>query len=169
MHGFDDVKKAFLFSFDMESREGRWTFYPHTADAKFKAYGRTCEEMFANAGVACFEVVTETEKVGVNQEFRIEARSHDLEALLFDFLDELLFLLDTEGFIVAGFRDMVIEKVDEGYSLQTTVVGDHYKGYDVSCNVKAVTYNDMYVRGPEVTNIETGNTGAWECQVVVDL
>jgi len=148
----------------MEDCPGRWTFHPHTADAKFEAYGETREELFRNAGVACFEIITDTSVIKPAKEFPIKVTAKKLESLLFDYLDELLFLLDTEGLIVNDITGLKIEEVDgEGFALVGVVQGDYHKGYDVSCNVKAVTYNDMHIKTPA----ETGK--GWECMVVVDL
>lgn len=147
----------------MEDNPGRWKFHPHTADAKFEAYGETREEMFRNAGVACFEIITDTSIIKPVKVFPIKIKAKKLESLLFDYLDELLFLLDTEGLIVADIEGIKITDIEEGFALEAVVKGDYHKGYDVSCNVKAVTYNDMHIKNPE----ETGKD--WGCMVVVDL
>lgn len=147
----------------MEDSPGRWKFHPHTADAKFEAYGKTREELFRNAGIACFEIITDTSKIKPAKKFPIAITANELQKLLFDYLDELLFLLDTEGLVVSDITEIKISEGKEGFALVGVVRGDYHKHYDVSCNVKAVTYNDMYLKTPE----QTGN--GWECMVVVDL
>ncbi|MBR9702526.1 archease [Candidatus Woesearchaeota archaeon] len=144
----------------MDDAPGRWKFFPHTADAKFTAYGQTMEECFTNAGIACFEIITETKKVKSVKRHTISVKAKRPTALLFDFLDELLFLLDTEGLLVCDIQDMAICEEEDTWLLTAKVFGDYHKGYDVSCNVKAVTYNDM-----ELKETDKG----WECTVVVDL
>lgn len=144
----------------MNDKPGCWKFHPHTADAKFEAYGGTREELFVNAGVACFEIITETDKIKPTQGFPIRVRADKLEKLLFDYLDELLFLLDTEGLVVGAVKELTITEKKDFFELTAVVKGDYHKNYDVSCNVKAVTYNDMHIK-------ETPD--GWECMVVVDL
>lgn len=144
----------------MDDQEGRFTFLPHTADAKFIAYGKTREELFANAGIACFEIITETDKVKQEKSFPIKVTAKKIESLLFDYLDELLFLLDTEGLLVCAVDELIIAETDGEFSLSATVKGDYHKNYDVSCNVKAVTYSDMEIKE---------ENGAWQATVVVDL
>lgn len=144
----------------MEDRPERWKFFAHTADAKFTAYGKTMEECFSNAGIACFEIITDTTKVQPKKKHMISVKAKRPMALLFDFLDELLFLLDTEGLLVCDVQDMAISEENNEWLLTATALGDYHKGYDVSCNVKAVTYNDMDIK-------ETDK--GWECTVVVDL
>ncbi len=146
----------------MESRPGRYEYLEHTADAKFRAEGGTLDELFANTAEATFAIITDTAAVERKLRFPLEIKATTKEACLFDFLDQLLFLLDTEGFLLAGFEHLrVTRNCDGSYWATGTALGDRHKGYDVSCNVKAVTYSEMYVR------IREG--GGWECQVVVDL
>ncbi len=146
----------------MKSKPGRYEYLEHTADAKFVAHGKTLDELFANAAEATFGIITDVSKVKRAMRFPLEVKAKTKEACLFDFLDQLLFLLDTEGFLLSGFKDLrVTRNCDNTFWATGEALGDYHKGYDVSCNVKAVTYNDMYVR------IKDG--GGWECQVVVDL
>ncbi|HIH23721.1 TPA: archease [Candidatus Woesearchaeota archaeon] len=145
----------------MKSRPGRYEYLPHTADAKFVAHGKDLETMFANAAEAMVAIITDPAKVKPKREFPIEKHGRDLERLLSDFLGELLFLLDTEHFLPGKVRTISVKEEGDGtFSLTATVAGDAVQGYDVSCNVKAVTYNDMYVKKTKA---------GWECCVVVDL
>jgi len=145
----------------MESRPGKYEYLPHTADAKFRAYGKTLEECFSNAAIAMFEILTDTQKIRPTLEFPLEVKAKRAESLLFDFLDELLFLLDTEGFILNSCMRMKIRKVGDEHILTCVAVGDRHAEYEVSGGVKAVTYNDML--------LEKLPDGRWMCQVVVDL
>ncbi len=146
----------------MESAPGRYEFLEHTADAKFRAFGEDLSELFRNAAEATFAVITDVKKVKRRLRFPLRVAAASKEAALFDFLDQLLFLLDTEGLLVRDVEGIrVTRNCDSTYLVTGTVVGDRHKGYDVAGNVKAVTYNDMYVR--------LRSEGGWECQVVVDL
>lgn len=48
-----------------------------------------------------FGYMTDLERVQMTQLHHVEAEGHDLESLLFHFLDELLFMFSAEPFIVA--------------------------------------------------------------------
>ncbi len=146
----------------MESKPGKYEYLDHTADAKFKAWGKDFSELFENAALATFGIITDVEKVKPKLEFKFRVTAKKKEACLFDFLDHLLFLLDTEGFLLHSFKDLkVTRNCDSTFWATGTAKGDYHKGYDVSCNVKAVTYNDMYIKAK--------NDSGWEAQVVVDL
>ncbi len=160
------IKNPAVSSSSMEASPGRYEYLPHTADAKFKAWGNDLSELFANAATATFAILTDVTKVQPKLRFPLKLQSKNKEAALFDFLDELLFLLDTEGFLLRELDNLRVEetRAPDGKKTVTvagTAVGDHYKEYEVNGNVKAVTYNDMYLKQlPD---------GRWECQVVVDL
>lgn len=144
----------------MQSKPGAYEFFDHTADAKFKAQGKTLEELFTNCARACSAIITDVDIIKPKKEHKIHITAKRLEAALFDFLDEILFLLDTEGFILYDCKNIHITQSENTVSVSCTAVGDYHKHYDVSCNVKAVTYNEMYIK-------ETKK--GYEAQVVVDL
>lgn len=59
------------------------------------------EEAFEQCAIAMFNYITELERVEVKQAYLVEAEGHDMQSLLFHFLDELLFMFCAEPFIVA--------------------------------------------------------------------
>ena len=131
----------------------KYKFLEHTADAKFQAFGKTLEEKFANAALAMFSIMVDTKKVKPLIEKKINIKGEDKKSLLYNFLEELLFLLDTKSFLLNKVKKIKIEN----NSLKAIVVGDFVKEeYQLLGEVKAVTYNDM-----EITNTFV--------QVVVDL
>ncbi|MBI3032748.1 archease [Candidatus Woesearchaeota archaeon] len=120
-------------------------FLEHTADAKFQAYGQTLEQAFISAGVGMFNLLTNVKKIKPKISHNIKVEASSKEALLYDFIDELLFLVDTEGFIPCEIDDFIILKKENEFIIQTTVYGDSYKNYEVHGDIKAATYNDMII------------------------
>jgi SHS2 domain-containing protein len=120
----------------------KFEFLEHTADAKFRAYGKTLEEAFSNAAEAMFSVMIDCSKVEPNLQKKITASGSDEEALLYNFLEELLFLLDSERFLFHKVNKMKIV----GKDLTATIVGDTASDkYETHGDVKAVTYNEMEI------------------------
>ncbi len=140
----------------------KFKYLEHTADAKFEAYGANMEEAFMNAALATFNIITKTENVKPAIEKEISVNAKRDTSLLYDFIEELLFLLDTEGFILSEVKDLKIIKVEDSFDLKATITGDDYKNYpgEVHGNIKSITYNDMSI-------IERGD--GWTLTVVVDL
>ena len=51
--------------------------------------------------MAMFGYMTELEKVEIKEVHLVEAEGHDMQSLLFHFLDELLYLFSAEPFLIA--------------------------------------------------------------------
>jgi SHS2 domain-containing protein len=123
----------------------KYEYINHTADLKVRAYGKTLEEAFANAAIGGFDFLTDTSKVKKKAKKKISIKSKRIEALLYDFLEELLFLLDTESFIISDFKDMNIKQAKDNFELTCVVLGDNYKKYEIKGDIKAVTYSEMRI------------------------
>jgi len=134
----------------------QFEFLPHTADAKFRAYGKTLEEKFANAALAMFSIIVNTKEIEPKMKKQIKIEAADEKSLLYNWLEELLFLVDTEEFMLNNIEKIKIEK-REKFILEATVVGDKYKEkYEILGGIKAATYNEMEITDKYV-------------QVVVDI
>ena len=75
-----------------------------TADCAFLAYGKTLSEVFENSALALFETMVETKKVNPAKSYRLQAKSSNLEDLLYDFLSELVFLKDQKSMLFSKFK-----------------------------------------------------------------
>jgi len=124
----------------------KYKYLDHTADAMFECYGKTLEELFANAGLATFNLLTDIIKVKQIKSFKIDLSSNKLEKLLFDFLDELLFYLDTEHMLFSDFKNIIIKENNGEYTLSCTAIGDVASNYETHGDVKAPTYNEMVIK-----------------------
>ncbi len=124
----------------------KFKYLDHTADAMFEAYGKNMEEAFANVALAMFNILTDITKVKAVKKFEIKVKADKLEKLLFDFLGELLFYLDTEHMLFSQFDNMKITKVDNKYELSCSASGDFAKNYDTHGDIKAPTYNEMSIK-----------------------
>lgn len=139
----------------------KFKFLEHTADIKFQAFGRSMEEVFRNSALAISESVYggNVEKTLTNE---IKIQGSDKENLLYNFLDEIIFLIDAEKFLVSEIRDLKIKKSEnERFELTATLVGDSSEKYEIKEHIKSVTYNEMFVR--------ENNEGGWVAQVVLDV
>jgi SHS2 domain-containing protein len=138
----------------------KYRFLCHTADAKFQALGQTLEEAFANAALATSSLMWDWRKVEKKVEYPVRAEGRDLEQLLVKFLEEILYLLDTKGFLLNSAEDMRIHKIDDGYVLNARFLGDNYSDrYTLLGDVKAITYNEMSIT----------KNDHYTVQVVVDI
>jgi SHS2 domain-containing protein len=140
----------------------RYEILPHPADAEFRAYGRSLEEAFGNAALALASLMWDWAKVKPRIVRAVRTEGRDREQLLVNFLGEVLFLLDTESFLLGAVEGLRIRPADGCFRLEARFLGDRLSAdtdYEVYGGVKAVTYNEM--------RIEEGHTVA--VQVVVDV
>ena len=139
-----------------------YKFLEHTADVKFRAEGSSIEEMFVAAADAMNETVRGDIKILESKERSFEVEGKDLVSLLYNFLEEFLFLLDAEDFLVSKFGDIKIEEPSgEGlFKLSVAISGDSADNYKFTNDVKAITYSEMFVREENDEFI---------CQVVLDV
>src|SRR3989338_6619610 len=73
----------------------------HPADVQLHSWGKTLERAFELVAEAMFGYMGELDSVDLDdaQEATVEAEGHDLDSLLFNLLDELLFQFNTEGLV----------------------------------------------------------------------
>ncbi|MCR4327801.1 MAG: archease [Nanoarchaeota archaeon] len=135
----------------------RFKFFPHTADIKFRSYGETLEEAFENSAYALFSSICE-DKVKEKKNVKISVSGNDLSSLLYNFLEELLFLVDSKDFLLSKIKGLKINK--KSFKLNCEATGDSGKNYEVYSHIKAVTYNEMFIRKVK---------DKWIIQIVLDV
>jgi len=121
----------------------KYKFLSHTADVKFQAFGKNLEEQFSNSALALRETIAEGVEVKSKIKKGIKVGGSDMKGLLYSFLEEFLYLLDAEGFLLAEVLEIEID--EKKFELIAEVVGDNAENYKFVNDVKAVTYNDMEI------------------------
>jgi len=125
-------------------------FLEHTADVKIQVEERTLSKAFSTSALAMKEVMAEQINVAPRIKKEISIESENKESLLYDFLEQFLYLLDAEGFILSKAPIVKIEETKEGdkagFSLKANIIGDSAKNYIFTNDVKAITYNDMSIK-----------------------
>jgi len=124
----------------------KYEFLEHTADTKLVAYGKDIEEAFANAALGITSIITDVNKIKPVIEKKVKKESASKESLLYDFLEELLFLLDAETFLLNRVEKIKIKKEKDRYKLEATLWGDKAKNYETHGTVKAITYHQMLIK-----------------------
>lgn len=152
----------------MENNELKYEYFDVTADIGFYAYGKSLEEAYENAGLAMFDVITDIGKVKKDEVEEFEIVSEDLVSLLYDYLEELLFLQDTELLFFSDFK-VNIEKIEdkessnlENYKLTCCAYGEeiNWDVHDHKSEVKAITFHKMCVKEEE---------GLFKLRAILDL
>lgn len=128
-----------------------------SGDIGIKAYGKTCEEAFINAGIGMFSLITDIDRIADSKSIEFEIENDLPEGLLVNYLNEMIFHFDTYGFI--GRRILM-----DAFSFQPSahiaarVYGEEFDAgrHERRLLVKAATYHNVKVE-------KTGD----ECRVEV--
>ncbi|RLG78118.1 MAG: archease [Thermoprotei archaeon] len=144
------------------NNERGFRYREHTADVIIEAWGPTLEAAFEEAAKAMFTLITDIEKVEPREEFSIEVKGFDLENLLYQWLEELLYYHDSQNLVFSKFQVMEISRVGEDYLLKAKVYGEKFdrKKHIPGTVVKAVTYAEMRVEN---------RNGKWFVSAVLDI
>lgn len=126
---------------------GKFEFLEHTADVYIRAYGRTMQEAYANAGLALFDVMTDTQKVVQTQEESIEVEAEDQYALLYNWLEALLVNFETKDMLYSKFKIEKLQENAEGFKIKAKIWGEKFDPakHPQKVAVKAATYHLMMV------------------------
>ena len=136
---------------------GSFEFIDHTADVGIRVEAPTLEDLFETAGLAFTEVVTSAESLDCSVEQRFKLEEDNIETLLVSWLQELLYLLDTEELVFSRFQVRLHD-----CSLEATAWGEVFDPdrHMIKTEIKAVTYHQL-----EVAESDQG----WQAQVIFDI
>jgi len=132
-------------------------FFEHTADIGVHAYGRTLEELFANAARALYEIQGRY-VVAQRAVYKVELEAADTAELLAHWLAELLFLFNARQLYFDRFR----LRITDGTKLVAQMDGGpvDFSQSEASEEIKAVTYHQL-----EVKQVPDG----WTARVIFDV
>jgi SHS2 domain-containing protein len=131
---------------------------PHTADLAWRLWGHDLPELFENAGRALSATLTDRRYLRRRAAREVSLTAIDLEALLVDWLNHLLYLFDVDGFLG---RDFQVESLTPGH-LKARVTGESFDParHPERTGVKAATFHQL-----SIVPVKDG----WEATVVLDL
>jgi SHS2 domain-containing protein len=129
-------------------------FVDHTGELELLVSDATLEGLYAEAVRGLAREVAEEEPAGGEEERALELHSSGPDTLLADLLNEVVFLMETEGFLPSR---LVVHEVAGG-RLRGTLAGR--AGLDVRPLVKAATYHDLRV---------WREGGLWRARVILDV
>lgn len=130
----------------------------HTADVGVEATGDSLDAVFAAVADGLTEAHCESVPDDVGEHFPVSVAAESREALLFDYLDELIYQRDVRNVLPVD-NEVVIEETDDGYTLAGRARGVPIEEIDAR-EVKAVTYSEMRVEETE---------DGWYGYVVLDV
>ena len=119
--------------------------FEHTADAGIEAEAETLPEAFHEISLAFTEIITGGKLPDNKESFGFHFESKDLDSLLVNYVSHLIFLFDTENFLVSSIE--VDIKIGDCNIIKGKLYGDLYDenkhGYGVE--IKAVSYHMLEI------------------------
>jgi len=106
-----------------------------TSDVMFEAYGKDLKELFENAAEAMFSMICELKAIVPTQTTKIEAKAENTEALMIEWLQQLIAAVDTEEKFYSKFN---ILEIDDTHCI-AEVSGEEISNEKGGIVVKAVT------------------------------
>lgn len=130
----------------------------HPADIGFRAYGTTLEELFATCAHALVAIVLDPSDIRPTKSFLIPAIGGDLESLLVNWLNEVLFEVDGRRVALGEFT---IDRVSPT-NVDCVARGEprDRRRHPSRVIVKAVTYHQLKVER---------TADGWVAEVYVDV
>ena len=128
-----------------------------SGDAGLKVRGSSLAELFANAALGMTELITDTQDISATEEREISLKSDSPDDLLILWLNELIFLFDTHGFIGKSF---ILNLV--GNTLKVKISGGIFNPElnERRLLLKAATYHKLSLKKMR---------SLWEAVVVFDI
>ena len=123
-----------------------YKFIDHATDAIIEVNAKNIKEAFSVAGEAVINLTLDPEKVEEVDKKEFSAQGKDLHYLLFSWLEEIPFLLITEGFAIKRIEFDILE--NNGYKINAMAFGEpldvHKHNFKVE--VKAPTFYEMEIK-----------------------
>ena len=138
-----------------------FTFFSHTGDIGIAVTARTLDELFGDAAAALTETITDHRMVAAARSVPVQLRSSALDLLLVDWLNDLVYRFDTEGFLAAS-ANITVAPEGAGWSVVGAIGGEALdpRRHPVRVLVKAATYHALDVRR---------TSEGWMARVVIDV
>lgn len=124
-----------------------WDTFEHEADVGLIIRGHDGPELFAEAGLALFDLVCELDAVQERTRYSVAGEADAIEPLLVDWLNDLVYLFQARGVVCRRFEFRSwSETAYEAEAFGEPVDPARHSPRDL---VKAATYHGLSVRSQE--------------------
>ncbi len=115
-------------------------------DAFIEVTGDTMEEAFENAGMSVVDTIVDIKSVENEEEREIEIYANDLKGLLYSWLEEIIILTITDGFVGKIFNVEITK--NERYHLVAKIIGEeiNFEKHHFKMEIKSPTYHLMEIK-----------------------
>jgi len=127
----------------------KYEIIDHPSDIGIIARGRTKKEAFENAAFGMMDMMFDLSKVKPKETIKIKVEGEDIQSLLVNWLNELIYLSDAKrimfsSYEILSFGDKMLEALVAGEKIGTAK-------HKVKLYIKAATYNQI-----DIVKIKSG-------------
>ncbi len=129
----------------------------HPADVGFRAHGRTLADLFASCAAALLSIILDASHAQQSGVWRLSVEGIDLESLLVNWLNEVLYYVDAKRIVFSRMEIDVGSK-----DVQAICYGEAFdiERHPTRVLVKAVTYHQLRIFESDA---------GWTAEVFVDV
>jgi SHS2 domain-containing protein len=131
--------------------------FEHTADLGLRVRAADLETLFSEAGKGLYSLIVDLAAVRPRQEATFRIPGRELDYLLFDWLNELLFAFEKDRMLYCEFA---VTREAEGISAVAHGEPLDPSRHELDHEVKAITYHGLKV---------VEESGGWLAEVIVDI
>ncbi|MCA9811528.1 MAG: archease [Nitrosarchaeum sp.] len=123
-----------------------YNFLDHATDAIIEVRAKDIREAFVIAANAVINLTIEQDKVEERNYKEFTAKGKDLRYLLFNWLEEINFVLITEGFAIRRIETEWVK--DNEYTIKAKAFGEelNFAKHGFKVEIKAPTFYDMEIK-----------------------
>lgn len=135
----------------------KWELFTHDADIGIRGIGENAAEAFEMGAMALTAVVTPPDKVPTKVKIKVELQENDIEMLFFDWINQIIFLMDAKKMLFGKFSIKIVEN-----KLIAIIYGEEVSKFegDFAVEIKAATLTELNVKREK---------DHWLAQCVVDI
>ncbi len=129
-----------------------------SGDVGYRVWGETIEGLFVSAAKGFYTFITSVDEVNEIERLDIEVSGEPLEVLLIRWLNELIFVFETKGFVAKEIE--ILHMTDK--IVKAKLSGEEFDPdkHERGLSIKAATYHNL--------NIEN-KKGIWDAVVIFDV
>ena len=118
----------------------------HATDAFIEVTASSLTEAFKVAGDSVVDTILDNSKIEEKEERNIVVMGKDLNYLLYNWLEDLIYLIITEGFAIKKL-DIILEKNEE-YTISAQIFGEDIdiKKHGFKVEIKSPTFHEMEIK-----------------------
>ena len=122
-----------------------YKFLDHATDAFVEVTAKDLKEAFSVTADAVINITLDQDKVEEIDQKKFSASGKDLRYLLFSWLEEITFVLITEGFAIKRIEFDI--KNNNGYDIQAKAYGEplNFEKHNFKVEIKAPTFYEMKI------------------------